>query len=138
MKKVSSVLMTVAGMILLLGGLLLYGLGVHALISVQRPGLLMIGTSLIGTLLIISGSCELFVKKTKEMVIEEQDERNIWIGNAAMASGFKVMNVVLAIAICGLTFTGYLTGVPCYTMIAVFVVGQIAFIMRLWKLNKTM
>lgn len=65
MKKVSSVFMTVAGMILLLGGLLLYGLGVHALISIQRPGLLVIGTSLIGTLLIISGSCELFVKKNE-------------------------------------------------------------------------
>ena len=65
MKKVSSVLLTVAGMILLLGGLLLYGLGVHALISVQRPGLLVIGTSLIGTLLIYFWVLRAFCQKNE-------------------------------------------------------------------------
>ena len=40
--------------------------------------------SLIGILLIVSGVCDLFVKKTKEMEIEENDERNISLSNAAM------------------------------------------------------
>ena len=88
------ILMTVTGMIILLGGLLTYGLGVHEIIPVPRPDLIVVGTSLIGILLIVSGVCDLFVKKTKEMEIEENDERNISLSNAAMASGFKVMNEI--------------------------------------------
>lgn len=93
------ILMTVTGMIILLGGLLTYGLGVHEIIPVPRPDLIVVGTSLIGILLIVSGVCDLFVKKTKEMEIEENDERNISLSNAAMASGFKVMNVTIAVSI---------------------------------------
>lgn len=77
MKKRLLILMTVTGMIILLGGLLTYGLGVHEIIPVPRPDLIVVGTSLIGILLIVSGVCDLFVKKTKEMEIEENDERNI-------------------------------------------------------------
>lgn len=71
MKKRLLILMTVTGMIILLGGLLTYGLGVHEIIPVPRPDLIVVGTSLIGILLIVSGVCDLFVKKTKEMEIEE-------------------------------------------------------------------
>lgn len=99
MKKRLLILMTVTGMIILLGGLLTYGLGVHEIIPVPRPDLIVVGTSLIGILLIVSGVCDLFVKKTKEMEIEENDERNISLSNAAMASGFKVMNVTIAVSI---------------------------------------
>lgn len=67
MKKRLLILMTVTGMIILLGGLLTYGLGVHEIIPVPRPDLIVVGTSLIGILLIVSGVCDLFVKKTKEM-----------------------------------------------------------------------
>ena len=69
MKKRLLILMTVTGMIILLGGLLTYGLGVHEIIPVPRPDLIVVGTSLIGILLIVSGVCDLFVKKTKEMEI---------------------------------------------------------------------
>ena len=77
MKKRLLILMIVTGMIILLGGLLTYGLGIHEIIPVPRPDLIVVGTSLIGILLIASGACDLFVKKTKEMEIEENDERNI-------------------------------------------------------------
>ena len=109
MKKRLLILMTVTGMIILLGGLLTYGLGVHEIIPVPRPDLIVVGTSLIGILLIVSGVCDLFVKKTKEMEIEENDERNISLSNAAMASGFKVMNVTIPVSIFALIFTGYMT-----------------------------
>ena len=118
MKKKLLILMTVTGMIILLGGLLTYGLGVHEIIPVPRPDLIVVGTSLIGILLIVSGVCDLFVKKTKEMEIEENDERNISLSNAAMASGFKVMNVTIAVSIFALIFTGYMTVVPCFTIIS--------------------
>lgn len=138
MKKRLLILMTVTGMIILLGGLLTYGLGVHEIIPVPRPDLIVVGTSLIGILLIVSGVCDLFVKKTKEMEIEENDERNISLSNAAMASGFKVMNVTIAVSIFALIFTGYMTVVPCFTIIGAYAIGQIVFIVRLWYLHKTM
>lgn len=116
MKKRLLILMIVTGMIILLGGLLTYGLGIHEIIPVPRPDLIVVGTSLIGILLIASGACDLFVKKTKEMEIEENDERNISLSNAAMASGFKVMNVTISVSIFVLIFTGYMTVVPCFTM----------------------
>ena len=55
MKKVGLLFMTITGVIILLGGLLTYGLGVHKLMPVPRPDLIVIGTSLIGILFIISG-----------------------------------------------------------------------------------
>lgn len=131
MKKRLLILMTVTGMIILLGGLLTYGLGVHEIIPVPRPDLIVVGTSLIGILLIVSGVCDLFVKKTKEMEIEENDERNISLSNAAMASGFKVMNVTIAVSIFALIFTGYMTVVPCFTIIGAYAIGQIVFIVRI-------
>ena len=57
MKKRLLILMIVTGMIILLGGLLTYGLGIHEIIPVPRPDLIVVGTSLIGILLIVSGVC---------------------------------------------------------------------------------
>lgn len=138
MKKGLLIFMTIAGVIILLGGLLTYGLGLHEIVPVPRPDLIVAGTSLIGIGLIVSGVCDLFTKKSKEMEIEEKDERNVMLGNAAMASGFKAMNVAIAVSICGLIFTGYMTVVPCFTIIGAYMIGQIVFIVRLWYLHKTL
>ena len=64
------------GVIILLGGLLTYGLGVHQLLPVPRPDLVVYGTTLIGIILIFMG-CDIFSKPTKEMQILENDERNV-------------------------------------------------------------
>lgn len=58
------------GVIVLLGGLLTYGLGVHQLLPVPRPDLVVYGTTLIGIILILMG-CDIFSKPTKEMQILE-------------------------------------------------------------------
>ena len=79
MKKYFNLALIVIGMIVFLGGLFLYGLGVHEIIPVPRQDLLPWSTSILGILFIISGVCELFFKKTKEMKIEESDERNVAI-----------------------------------------------------------
>lgn len=138
MKKGMLLFMSVAGVIVLLGGLLAYGLGVHELLPVPRPGLVVVGTSLIGILLILCGACDLLAKKSKEMQIEENDERNIALSNAAMASGFKVMSFAIAIAIFALIFTGYMAVVPCFIIIGAYAAGQAVFVVQLWHLNKTM
>ena len=138
MKKILAYISVIAGVIILLGGLLTYGLGINDIIPVPRPDLIVSGSSLIGIILIVSGSCDLFTKKTKEMEIEEKDERNIALGNAAMASGFKVLNVSISISLFALIFTGYMTVIPCFTIIGAFAIGQIAFIIKLRQLHKTM
>lgn len=48
--------------------------------------------------MILAGS-DLLSKKTKAEEIEENDERNIAIGNAAMASGFKVMTILFVLVL---------------------------------------
>lgn len=138
MKKKILITEIVIGLFILLGGLFTYGLGVHDFLPVPRPDLIVIGTTLIGSLLIISGACDIFVKKTKEIEIEEKDERNIMIANAAMASGFKFMCPALAFVIFALIFTGYMNVVSCFSIIGAFALGQIVFIFRLWYLNKQM
>lgn len=60
------------GVIVLLGGLLTYGLGVHQLLPVPRPDLVVYGTTLIGIILILMG-CDIFSKPTKEIQILEND-----------------------------------------------------------------
>ena len=72
------------------------------------------------------------------MEIEEKDERNVAISNAAMASGFKVMSVAVAVSVVILIFTGYLQAVPCFILIGAYFIGQIVFIARLCQLNKKM
>ena len=138
MKKTLANLSIALGLIILLGGLLSYGLGINNIIPVPRPDLIVSGTTLIGIILIVSGTCDLFVKKTREMEIEEKDERNIALSNAAMASGFKVMNISISVSLFILIFTGYMTVVPCFTIIGAFTIGQLAFILKLWHLQKKM
>ena len=138
MKKTLANLSIALGLIILLGGLLSYGLGINNIIPVPRPDLIVSGTTLIGIILIVSGACDLFVKKTREMEIEEKDERNIALSNAAMASGFKVMNISISVSLFILIFTGKMTVVPCFTIIGAFTIGQLAFILKLWHLRKTM
>ncbi len=138
MKKGFAILTIVVGFVVLLAGLLIYGLGVHNLLPIPRPDLVVVGTSLIGIMMIISGACDLFLKKTKEMEIEEKDERNIVIANAAMAIGFKVMSVSIAVVLCILVFCGYMTEITCFSLIGAYLVGQIAFVTKLWYLQKTM
>ena len=95
------------------------------------------GTTLIGIILILCGS-DLLSKKTKEEEIEENDERNIAIGNAAMALGFKVMTTLLVLVLFALIFTGYMNEVSCFSVIAVVAVSQVATVLYTWYLNKTM
>ncbi len=129
---------TAVGMIVLLGGLLAYGLGATELLPVPRPDLVAAGTTLIGTVLLTTGACDLFVKKTKEIEIEERDERNVALSNAAMAAGFKVMSMAVALCIVTLLFTGCITAVPGFVLMGAYFLGQAAFIITLLKLERTM
>ena len=96
------------GVIIFLGGLLTYGLGVHQLLPVPRPDLVVYGTTLIGIILIFMG-CDIFSKPTKEMQILENDERNIAITNASLANAYKVTLTLLVLVLFALVFMGYMS-----------------------------
>lgn len=138
MKKYFNLAMTAVGLVVLLGGLLLYSLGIHEVIPVPRPDLLPWCTGVVGSILILSGACELFFKRTKEIEIEENDERNIAITNAAKATGFDVMLSLFSIAIIALALLGYLTKVVFFTFFGVFLIAQVSFVIRVWYLHKKM
>lgn len=138
MKKHFNLALIILGMIFLLGGLLLYGLEIHKIISIPRPDLFPWASSLLGIILISSGACELFFKKTKEMIIEESDERNVAIANTAKATGFDVMTSLFSAVILVMALLGYLTKVVLFTFFIVFLISQISFVTRLWYLQKKM
>ena len=58
MKKTLANLSIALGLIILLGGLLSYGLGINNIIPVPRPDLIVSGTTLIGIIFIVSGTCD--------------------------------------------------------------------------------
>ncbi|HIZ76078.1 MAG TPA: hypothetical protein H9669_00390 [Firmicutes bacterium] len=138
MKKIVSFGILTIGFLIFLGGLFLYGLGIHQLLPIPRPDLFIWATSIAGIALIICGVCELFFKKTREQEIEAKDERNIALGNAAKATGFEVFTSLFSIAILILALLGYMNTVSFFTLFAAFFIGQSAFIGRLWYLHKNM
>lgn len=125
------------GIVILLGGLFTYGLGVHQLLPVPRPDLVVYGTTLIGVLFILTGS-DIFSKPTKEMQILENDERNIAITNASLAYAYKVSTTLFVIVLFALIFMGYVSKVVCFSMIGVIVIGQITWIITAHCLEKRM
>ena len=118
------------GVIIFLGGLLTYGLGVHQLLPVPRPDLVVYGTTLIGIILIFMG-CDIFSKPTKEMQILENDERNIAITNASLANAYKVTLTLLA-----LVFMGYMSKVVFFSIAGVIAIGQITWVITARYLDK--
>ena len=136
MKKRVSAVLTISGIIILLGGLFTYGLGMHEILPVPRPDLVVWGTSLIGILMIVSGACDLLVKKTRQELIEEQDERNIMISRTAMAWTYQVLTFLMVIAIFALIFMGYMNHISCFVLIVAFLAGQAVLPISIWYLSR--
>lgn len=137
MKRKILIAEMVSGLVFLVGGLFAYGLGINKILPVPRPDLVVVGSSLVGIILILSGS-DLLAKKTRQELIEENDERNIAISNAAMAAGFKVMNTLLVLVLFALIFAGYMNEVSCFSIIAVVFISQAIYLAYLKYFEKTM
>lgn len=137
MKHKIQILELFLGIIILLGGLLTYGLGVHQFLPVPRPDLVVYGTTLIGIMLILMG-CEIFSKPTKEMQILENDERNIAITTASMAYAYKVTITLLVFVLFALIFMGYMSKVVFFSIVGVIAIGQIVWAITAHYLEKKM
>lgn len=125
------------GIIILLGGLFTYGLGVHQLLPIPRLDLVVYGTTLIGIMLILMG-CDIFSKLTKEMQILENDERNIAITNASFAYAYKVTLTLLVLVLFTLTFMGYMSKLVFFSIVGVITIGQITWVITARYLEKKM
>ena len=53
-----------------------------------------------------------------------------------MASGFQVMTTLMALVLFALIFAGYMNEVSCFSIIAVFIISQIVYLVRLQYLDK--
>lgn len=137
MKRKMQIIELVVGMVILLGGLLSYGLGINKLLPVPRPDLVVVGTTLIGILVICLG-LDLFSKPTKEEEILEKDERNIAIINASLAKAFNVMTILLVLVLFALIFMGYMSKVVFFSIASVIGIGQITWVVTAHHLEKHM
>lgn len=137
MKQIIHKLELLIGMIVLLGGLMTYGLGMHQLLPVPRPDLVVCGTTLIGIMLILMG-CDLFSKPTREEKILENDERNIAILNASLANAYKVTVSLLVLVLFALIFMGYMSKVVFFSIVTVIGIGQIVWVVTAHYLEKKM
>ena len=55
-----------------------------------------------------------------------------------MASGFQVMTTLMALVLFALIFAGYMNEVSFFSIIAVFIISQIVYLVRLQYLDKHM
>ena len=124
--KASSTLTVILGLAVMLGGILVYGLGAKEIIELSHPGFIALIAAVLGIGLITCGTCDLLIRKSTEekleLEIEMNDERNIALSNAAMASGFKVLSVVLAAVIVILAYVGQLKVAACLIIIGAYFV----------------
>ena len=72
----------------------------------------------------------------KQLKIEEKDERNIALGNAAKARAYELMMWLYAISITLLALFDVINLVAFFILLGVFAVCQGYFIIRLWKYHK--
>lgn len=72
----------------------------------------------------------------KQLKIEEKDERNIALGNAAKARAYELMMWLYAITISLLALFDVISVLAFFLLLSVFAVCQVYFIIRLWKYHK--
>lgn len=136
MKEKVQVIELSSGLVILIGGLVTYWFGWHENLPIPRPNLLVYGTTLIGTLLIILSFQ--FFKPSKEQTILENDERNIAITNASLATGFAVMTTLLVLVLFALIFMGYMNKVVFFSIVVVIFIGQATWMLTARYLERRM
>ena len=72
----------------------------------------------------------------KQLKIEEKDERNIALANAAKARAYEMMMWLYAISISLLALFNIISVFVFFILLSVFAICQIYFIIRLWKYHK--
>ena len=72
----------------------------------------------------------------KQLEIEQKDERNIALSDAAKARAWEWMVWLYALSICLLALVDVIQLAAFFILLGVFAVCQCYFIFRLWKYHK--
>ena len=72
----------------------------------------------------------------KQLKIEEKDERNVALGNAAKARAYELMMWLYTISIYLLAFFHIISLIAFFILLGVYVICQIYFIIRLYRYHK--
>ena len=72
----------------------------------------------------------------KQLKIEEKDERNVALGNAAKARAYELMMWLYTISISLLAFFHIISLIAFFILLGVYVICQIYFIIRLYRYHK--
>ncbi len=125
-----ALIITIAGVVFQFGNLKIK-------VAVPRPDLLPVGLILCGVILLVPVLQLLFVRKTRQQVIQEQDERNQKI--AALSGSFanSTVTVSLVMTIFMLIFLGYMTIVPTFTIFCVLPINRLAWYLYKHHLEQT-
>ena len=128
---------TLLGAVFLAAGIALAFAGQDALSRVFiRPDLAPFGIGFLGVMLLLNGYTELCYKKTRQEMIEENDERNTAIRHSAMAAAFEAMNLLLGLALVTLALLGYLHHVAFFTLIACYLLANLVYLIRRQQLRR--
>lgn len=135
MKKIWNNISLILGFLLFLGGLLLYAINKYgyADIGIEKLPIVVI---IFGIGFIVGGSCELFIKQSKEAQIEANDERNIMIAKTAKAFAFDIMIVIFSTVIVILVLFDLIKMTAFITLFSTYGICQIIFVYKLWSLQK--
>lgn len=134
MKKLHNISLII-GFVLLLGGLLAYALNKHGFISMDIEAICLM-SGILGIGLIVGGSCELFIKQSKEAQIEAKDERNIMIAKTAKAFAFDFSTILFSTVIVILTLANLITMIAFCILVGSYSIIQVAFVYKLYSLQK--
>ena len=129
-KKIYRVI-TLLGAVFLAAGIALAFTAQDALAHVFiRADLAPFGIGFLGVMLLLNGYTELCYKKTRQEMIEENDERNTAIRHSAMAAAFEAMNLLLVTALVTLALLGYMNRVSFFTLIACYLFSNLIYAFR--------
>ena len=125
-----ALIITIAGVMLQFGSLKIK-------VTAPRPDLLPVGLILCSVILLVPVLQLLFVRKTRQQVIQEQDERNQKI--AALSGSFanSTLTISLVVTIFMLIFLGYMTIMPTFTIFGVLIINRLAWYLYKHHLEQT-
>ncbi|KAF0818859.1 hypothetical protein KIS4809_2150 [Bacillus sp. ZZV12-4809] len=117
---------TILGSFLLVSGIVLGAVGADVLnIPFDRLDLVPIAVGGCGFMLLFGGVMVILDNKykTKEDIIEENDERNIVIKQKAKSKAFDLMVVMFCLGLLTLTLFGYMNEVSFFSLIGLYLLS---------------
>ncbi|MGE7674481.1 hypothetical protein ACQKMV_13000 [Lysinibacillus sp. NPDC094403] len=113
----------IVGALLIISGIILGVVGAEILnIPFIRMDLVPIGVGFCGVMLISTGFTRMIDEKnkTKEQLIDENDERNIVISQNAKSKAFDLMINLFGFSLLALAIFGYMNKVSFFSLIALY------------------